>query len=496
MDWNYAQIRKRSWDTGFRKSRKSWLMLVITAFLFALVGASNGSQTEFINLFDKYIGGTQTFLAGNENIIEEYILKVPGLRNIHIFTSELTVSILDGLTRSLTWVVKLFSALIALALHKPLKTVVVLLVSAFVTMLVKFLVLNVLLVGRDRFLMENRFAKEVSFERILAPFRWKSLGNVIKVTLIYKLNVALWSFTIVGGFYKYYQYFAVPYLLAENPEISWKEAKKLSSEMTEGYKLSMFLTYLSFFYIWIFKYIPFTGLLIAVPFEMTMNCEMFFAIREKYPENSELFAEPAFSALPYVEKEAEPEFVLEDFSLPDDGKRGYSLLEYVYIFLVCSFMGWLWECGLHIYFDNELVNRGTLYGPWIPVYGFGGTAMVFLLNRFKDKVLKLTLIGMLICAAMEYVTSYILESIFDSMYWDYTNRAFNLDGRICLGGVTAFTLGGMVVIYLVAPVMMYFVRKMPEKKQNMVASVICLIYLADYLFCLFFGFNRPLGIKA
>ena len=164
-----------------------------------------------------------------------------------------------------------------------------------------------------------------------------------------------------------------------------------------------------------------------------------------------------------MEKEAEPEFVLEDFSLPDDGKRGYSLLEYVYIFLVCSFMGWLWECGLHIYFDNELVNRGTLYGPWIPVYGFGGTAMVFLLNRFKDKVLKLTLIGMLICAAMEYVTSYILESIFDSMYWDYTNRAFNLDGRICLGGVTAFTHGGMVVIYLVAPVMMYFVRKMPEK---------------------------------
>lgn len=49
MEWNYKQIKKRSWDTTFKKGKKSWFMLVVVAFLFAFIGASNGSQTTFID---------------------------------------------------------------------------------------------------------------------------------------------------------------------------------------------------------------------------------------------------------------------------------------------------------------------------------------------------------------------------------------------------------------------------------------------------------------
>ena len=74
MEWNYKQIKKKSWDTTFKKGKKSWFMLVVVAFLFAFIGASNGSQTTFIDTIDEYIGASDPLLPGNVDILKEYIV--------------------------------------------------------------------------------------------------------------------------------------------------------------------------------------------------------------------------------------------------------------------------------------------------------------------------------------------------------------------------------------------------------------------------------------
>ena len=48
-------------------------------------------------------------------------------------------------------------------------------------------------------------------------------------------------------------------------------------------------------------------------------------------------------------------------------------------FFTFSFAGWLWEVLLHVFTDHAVVNRGVLYGPWLPIYGFGGVLIVLLL---------------------------------------------------------------------------------------------------------------------
>ena len=50
---------------------------------------------------------------------------------------------------------------------------------------------------------------------------------------------------MAGGIYKSYQYRMIPYLLAENPALPFREAMALSKAMTRGYKWKMFLLDLS-----------------------------------------------------------------------------------------------------------------------------------------------------------------------------------------------------------------------------------------------------------
>ena len=49
------------------------------------------------------------------------------------------------------------------------------------------------------------------------------------------------------------------------------------------------------------------------------------------------------------------------------------------IYFICfAFIGWIYEVALFLIEDHIFVNRGFLYGPWLPVYGFGGIVIYFL----------------------------------------------------------------------------------------------------------------------
>lgn len=55
----------------------------------------------------------------------------------------------------------------------------------------------------------------------------------------------LWNLTIIGGVIKYYSYFLVPYIFAENSLIKSKDAINLSRKMMNEYKFKLFLLQLS-----------------------------------------------------------------------------------------------------------------------------------------------------------------------------------------------------------------------------------------------------------
>ena len=494
-NWDYQQIRKRSWDTAFKKGIGPWWTLVIVGALFAFLGAANAAQTAGVNVADQVAGLENTVSVNNIEILKEHVLNLPVFARFPFLNSDLALTVIDALTKSYSWVIQLFGANAAYFERNPGEVIWFLLATALLSLLLRFFIQNASLIGRDRFLMENRMQEKVKIRRILAPYHRKDLLHLIWVGFCYHGSVLLWSLTIVGGIYKAYQYAMVPYLQAENPQISWKDARQLSSDMTNGYKWNMFLTQLSYIYILVLKAVPVVGLLVALPLEYQLNTEFYFVLREKETDKR-FFIEPGFDGLPYVEnREAKaPLYLLED--LVDDIviDTEYSLTDLIAIFFSFCFVGWCWEVLLHLMQNHELVNRGTLYGPWLPIYGCGGAAIIFFLNRYKNNPGKLFFMIVGLCGVLEYAASLILDFIYNASYWDYKEMFLNLNGRICFAGLLLFGIGGMFGIYFAGPKIREMMRSLPRKRQIAICAVLVALFVVDLICVALFGFNSGAGV--
>ena len=511
MEWNYKQIRKNSWDTTFRRGRQAWLSLVGVCFLLAFIGVTNASQTSFINTIDQLIGSRDDLLPGNIDFLKQYIVTTPVVRDIPFITSELAMSVIDRLSSRFTWIIRLLAANQAYFERNPGEVVANLLLTSFIAAAVRILVLNVMLVGRDRYVMETRFQKKVRMRRLIAPFHRENLWNIRRVMFCYHFVMVLWSLTIIGGIYKNFQYSMVPFILAENPSATWREAKKLSASMTKGYKWKMFLTWLSYVHIWILKAFPLAGLCVAVPLEAELDAEMYFTLRENPAVDRRLFIEPTFSGLPVTQTKPvysraiiqtetpdAPVYLLRDPDLEppkrNTGSLPYSPSDAIFFFFTFCFGGWVWEVMLHLVQEGDFANRGTMYGPWIPIYGVGGTAVIFLFDRYKENKAKLLVRIIALCAVLEYLSSFLLDFLFNSSYWDYKTMLLNINGRICLAGLLAFGIGGMFGIYAAAPWIANLVDRLSQKKRTALAIFLTAAFLTDLVCCLIFGFNTGAGV--
>ena len=102
------------------------------------------------------------------------------------------------------------------------------------------------LVGMNRFFMENRINGS-KIGRIFWVFKSGNYFNVVKIMFLMNLKIFLWSLLfIIPGIVKSYEYYMVPYILAENPQISCERAFELSKQMTKGEKWKIFVLGISF----------------------------------------------------------------------------------------------------------------------------------------------------------------------------------------------------------------------------------------------------------
>ncbi|MGN0159958.1 MAG: putative ABC transporter permease [Lachnospiraceae bacterium] len=118
-------------------------------------------------------------------------------------------------------------------------------------------------------------------------------------------------------------------------------------------------------------------------------------------------------------------------------------------FLVCSVLGWIWEVFLNIVVCGTYVNRGFLYGPWLPIYGFGAL-MVLFIAVIADNPYQVFVISAVACGSMEYITSLVMESRWKMRWWNYSGT-FNIHGRINLLVLIVFGCIGLLFYYLLVP---------------------------------------------
>ena len=127
------------------------------------------------------------------------------------------------------------------------------------------------------------------------------------------------------------------------------------------------------------------------------------------------------------------------------------------IFIMFSMVGWISEVlYVGIFHEHKFVNRGFLYGPLCPVYGFGGGVILLLPPSLYETWIPLFFASMILCTIDEYFVSWFMEKMFHTRWWDYSRYKFNINGRVCLLNSVLFGFMGLGVIRFVYPQMLHF----------------------------------------
>lgn len=163
--------------------------------------------------------------------------------------------------------------------------------------------------------------------------------------------------------------------------------------------------------------------------------------------------------------------------------RRYSIWSLIAIFFIAATIGWLFEVILHIIEHGEFANRGTLHGPWLPIYGYGSIVILTVLHKFRKKPQQQFILIIILCGVIEYFTSVYLEHIHNGMkWWDYSGYFLNIQGRICAEGLLAFGLGGLILVYFLAPLIDNTLQKINPKKLITIGCILVSLFILDNIY--------------
>ena len=163
--------------------------------------------------------------------------------------------------------------------------------------------------------------------------------------------------------------------------------------------------------------------------------------------------------------------------------RHYSIWSLLALFFILSFAGWIWEVALQLVTEHRFINRGVLHGPWLPIYGSGSLLILTALYRLRKRPVLEFFSAMTLCGIIEFMTVYILELTHNGQrWWDYRGYFLNLHGRICAESLLVFGLGGVLIVYILAPLLDNFLRRISSKILIPLCLVLCVLFVSDLLY--------------
>lgn len=167
--------------------------------------------------------------------------------------------------------------------------------------------------------------------------------------------------------------------------------------------------------------------------------------------------------------------------------------KYYLIFMMYAIIGWIYEVFLEVVvYRWGFTNRGVMFGPYCPVYGFGALLFIFTVYKLlknkstKQKLLLIPvvfLLCMLEATVLELITSYICELTSGSWPWQtYKDYKINFQGRIALSPSIRFGIGGVVFLYILQPLFEKLLNNIPKKALNIIFYILLVLFIIDAIF--------------
>lgn len=174
----------------------------------------------------------------------------------------------------------------------------------------------------------------------------------------------------------------------------------------------------------------------------------------------------------------------------------YEILYLFLLFIIYAVIGYFTEVFFVYLVDKKLsFNRGFLIGPYIPIYGVSIICMVRLLTPYKDDLIALFVMSTVACTIIEYITSYIMEKLFNLRWWDYSHLSFNINGRVCLMNSVLFGLGSILITKVINPLIEGGLTKVPHWLIITISSIFLIIFITDIIISYIAVYNIKSEVK-
>ena len=153
------------------------------------------------------------------------------------------------------------------------------------------------------------------------------------------------------------------------------------------------------------------------------------------------------------------------------------------IWVIAGVIGYIYEIIFYLFDKGYFINRGSTFGPWIPIYGFGAIFIYLLTKKIKDNKILLFLASSIICGILEFTTAFLLFKLGNIRLWDYNTEILNfgnIGGYICLRSILLWGIAGLFLVWKIIP----FIKKLYDKYGNKlykISIVLSMLFLIDFL---------------
>jgi len=157
----------------------------------------------------------------------------------------------------------------------------------------------------------------------------------------------------------------------------------------------------------------------------------------------------------------------------------YTLTDYMWFFMIYALIGWCMEVAYAAIDRGVFSNRGFLNGPLCPIYGVGMVIVIFALTPISGNVFLLFIGAMILASLLELITGFVLEKLFHTKWWDYSDKPFNIKGYICLKFSIGWGIGGVFIMRIVQPLVYKFVLYVPKKPGRIALVLYTILFICD-----------------
>lgn len=153
------------------------------------------------------------------------------------------------------------------------------------------------------------------------------------------------------------------------------------------------------------------------------------------------------------------------------------------LFFIGGVFGFIYE---EIFYRIDLgywVKRGTSFGPWIPIYGFGSMLIFIFTYIFRKKPILVFSLTCIVTAILEFGTGFILDKVCNLRLWNYNEEILNfgnIGGYICLRSILFFGISGLFLMYVIYPIIKLINSRCNKVVYNLLCFIPSMIFAIDF----------------